>query len=283
MNGLFIGLTSVDIIYASNKFLVENTKNKANTHIIDIGGPATNSAYTFATLGGNATLISLVGQNYMSKFIKEKLENYNINHIDLNHGLQKNPEISTINVNTENGSRTVVMGKPLENISFSVPEIDLEQFDVICCDGFYAKYLLKVLQKNNKEIPVVFDGGSYKKYFEILINYITYPIFSENFTLPNQKDLNTFLIEKNVQTFAITKGEKPINVYDQGKKLDLPVIKLDPVNTLGAGDVFHGAFAKYIIENDFDFKSSLEMASVIASLSCKLLNLRELPEVISKL
>jgi sugar/nucleoside kinase (ribokinase family) len=50
------------------------------------------------------------------------------------------------------------------------------------------------------------------------------------------------------------------------------VIPIKPVDTLGAGDIFHGAFCHYILQNDFPV--SLERAAEIASLSCTSLGTR---------
>jgi sugar/nucleoside kinase (ribokinase family) len=50
----------------------------------------------------------------------------------------------------------------------------------------------------------------------------------------------------------------------------MPVL---PVDTLGAGDIFHGAFCHYLLECN-DFLLSLERAGEVASLSCTSLGTR---------
>ena len=131
MNGLFIGTTSIDIISPLPSFPEENSKNRGQKQLIDIGGPATNAAYTFAKLGGNATLISLVGKNPFSQFIHQKLESYNIHHIDLNPNLERNPIISTIIINKQNGSRTINDIPYPPQLPLLKPNIDLDYFDII--------------------------------------------------------------------------------------------------------------------------------------------------------
>jgi sugar/nucleoside kinase (ribokinase family) len=47
----------------------------------------------------------------------------------------------------------------------------------------------------------------------------------------------------------------------------LPVSQINAVDTMGAGDVFHGAFCHYILEQNFT--DSLAAATKIASHSCQ--------------
>lgn len=275
MNGLFIGITAVDILYPLDHFPKENSKTRSAAELVDIGGPATNAAFTFSALGGRASLISQIGQNPFSAFMKEKLQQYDINHIDLNDQLQQYPIIASILVNTTNGSRTIINAKPNMEFETASLNIDLSNYDVICVDGFLNKALLKLLKKNNKKIPVVFDGGSYKKHTDVLLNYVNYPIFSENFALPDNADLADFLKKKNTDQYAITRGDKALQVFENSDSYELAVPKINAIDTLGAGDIFHGAFSKYIIETDHDFSAALSMAAKIASLSCQYIGPRK--------
>jgi sugar/nucleoside kinase (ribokinase family) len=50
-------------------------------------------------------------------------------------------------------------------------------------------------------------------------------------------------------------------------------MSIQPVDTLGAGDIFHGAFCHYLLERN-DFLLSLERAGEVASLACTSLGTR---------
>lgn len=275
MKGLFVGLTSIDIIYPLNHFPEENTKNPSLNGLLDIGGPATNAAFTFAALGGKATLVSLIGQQPFRLFIKEKLEQYGIEHIDLNEQLNQIPVISSIVVNASTGSRTIVNFQPKTDIPVLSPQVNTDRFDIICVDGFFADYLLRVLESNRLRVPVVLDGGSYKPHTDQLLKFINYPIISERFTAPDGGAAGDYLRKKGLQRFAITRGEQPLEVFENGTTYYLPVPQVKAVDTLAAGDIFHGAFAKYIVEKDHNFKLALEMAARIASQSCAHLGPRQ--------
>ncbi len=269
MRGLFVGLTSIDIIYPLEYFPLEDTKNKTGEEIIDIGGPATNAAFTFRALGGDATLISLLGNTPFSAFIQERLEQYGIRHLDLNPAYTGSPEIASILVNKKNGSRTVATVKPRSGVDFKLPLPELSGFDVICADGFFGRYLLKLLLRNEGSVPVVFDGGSYKTDTDAVLDFVNYPILSERFAFPGKEAVVPRLQAKKIRKIAITRGEKPIRVFVDGSEELLEVPKVTAVDTLGAGDIFHGAFCKYILEDPSDFRKALLRSSGIASHSCK--------------
>ena len=81
VNGLFIGITSIDVVYNSSLPLPEdNEKIIINDFEMRIGGPAAKAAMTCAELGGNATLITCLGDSMLSKSAKEHIESYNINN-----------------------------------------------------------------------------------------------------------------------------------------------------------------------------------------------------------
>ena len=89
--------------------------------------------------------------------------------------------------------------------------------------------------------PVVFDGGSYKPKTDELLEYVTYPILSEKFELPNQEDLKDMMSRKDVKQFAVTHGGKSITAFDEDREFQVPVPSIRAIDSLGAGDIFHGA------------------------------------------
>ena len=69
-------------------------------------------------------------------------------------------------------------------------------------------------------------------------------------------------------------GKELLEVFDNHKQYELPIPEVKAMDTLGAGDVFHGAFTNYIIK-EYDFRSALKMSFSIAGLSCQFIGARE--------
>ena len=156
------------------------------------------------------------------------------------------------------------------------PQI-LQNIDIILIDGHQMEISQAIAQQaKSNHIPVVIDGGSWKTGFERILPLVDYAICSANFYPPNchnQQDLFTFLSEAGIVHIAISEGEKPIQYLSQGHRGKLEVTSIKPIDTLGAGDIFHGAFCHYILQQDFI--SALVAASKIATLSCQSFGTRQ--------
>jgi sugar/nucleoside kinase (ribokinase family) len=113
------------------------------------------------------------------------------------------------------------------------------------------------------------DGGSWKIGYEAIIPHVNYAICSANFYPPNcrnQKDVFTYLQSLGIANIAITQGEKPIIYQSSTEVGQIDVPKIHSVDTLGAGDIFHGAFCHYILQHSFI--DALSLAAQVASHSC---------------
>jgi sulfofructose kinase len=69
---------------------------------------------------------------------------------------------------------------------------------------------------------------------------------------------------------AITGGSEGCWHLDGGKVAHQPAFSVDVVDTTGAGDVFHGAFA-YGLGRRWESGRSVEFAAAVAALSCRAL------------
>jgi len=275
MKGLFLGLTTIDIHHIVDQF--PRPDNKVKSHDapdILIGGPATNAAVTYSHLGGRAHLVSAFGQNVFNSFLQEDLRKFNIEHHDLAAHREEKPVITSVVTTSENGDRTIFTNQPAEyDVSFdSRGLMEENQFDFVLLDGFYMQKAHEVAcEARRRDIPVILDGGSWKDGIERLLPHVNYAICSEKFMPPwcsGKKELFSYLSEKGIRHMAITRGGKPILYKDGFDVVELPVPEVEPVDTLGAGDIFHGAFAYYL--NRFhDFVPALEKAAEVAAHSCQ--------------
>src|SRR5208282_3074239 len=93
--GIFVGLSTIDIVYHVDEFPAPNAKVAAHSQSIFVGGPATNAAIAFAHFGGQATLVSAVGRHPLVQAIRQELERYSVQLIDLNPDFDDVPVISS--------------------------------------------------------------------------------------------------------------------------------------------------------------------------------------------
>lgn len=271
MKGLFHGLLTIDLHFFADYFPEENSKTKVKKFDSYIGGPATNAAITFQHLGGNSQLVTAIGQNSFSSMIYDRINQFKVKTTDLKKSEEVDPIFASILTNESSGSRTIFSYNPPETDSQLEHDIG-NKYDIALFDGFYIKSAIaKAKQCRDQGITTVLDGGSWKNGTEKLLQYIDIAICSEDFMPPriiHLEDVTAYLLNKGVKKAAITRGGKSIIANEGEVNLLVEIPKVDIIDTLGAGDIFHGAFCYHYIKNS-DFQDALKKAAKVAAISCQ--------------
>ncbi|MGD9948412.1 MAG: PfkB family carbohydrate kinase [Desulfobulbus sp.] len=277
--GIFLGLATTDIVYYVPHHLQNNEKLKAERQIVYAGGPATNAAVAFAAFENNADLVTGLGQHPLAHAAKRDILDYKVNLIDCTDQPKRPPVLASIMVDLSCGDRAVVFSNTdLRKLRHgAVTETTLESADLLMLDGYYLPQAIQLAHwAKIMRIPVILDGGSWKEGMEKLLPLVDYGICSENFFPPgceHSDEVIRSLHQFGINYIAITRGGAPILAHTEDATSEVPVMQVQPVDTLGAGDIFHGAFCHYILERN-DFLISLELAGEVASLSCSSLGTR---------
>jgi sugar/nucleoside kinase (ribokinase family) len=126
-------------------------------------------------------------------------------------------------------------------------------------------------------IPVVLDGGSWKDGADDLLKSVNVAVCSADFIPPGclgEDDVLQYLNDCGVAHVAITRGAEPIRYVSGSVCGIVPVPPIEPVDTMGAGDIFHGAFCFYF-STGHGFVEALGEAAKIAAESCRFHGTRE--------
>ncbi len=277
MRGLFLGLTTLDIIYLAANYPGSNEKMVALDGSIVAGGPATNAAVAFTALNDHATLASVIGNHPLGNLIETDLRGQGVNLIDLSPDWAEPPPLSSIIVTERQGDRSVISlnATRCRASGETASLLTLDDTNIILVDG-HQILVSEVILQEAADIPVVLDGGSWKPGLEKILPYINYAICSENFQPPgcqNQEDIFHYFKTAGICQIAITRGENSIEYVDDKNRGSLSIVPVEVLDTLGAGDIFHGAFCHYILKASFI--EALEKAAKIASFSCKFFGTRQ--------
>jgi sugar/nucleoside kinase (ribokinase family) len=275
--GVFAGVAAVDIIYGVERVPNENSKIMADRRLLVAGGPAANAAITFGFLNGQARLISAVGTHALASIIHSDLALGNVELVDLAPpGFA--PIISSILITKNSGQRTVISSTgPRLQLASDSRSLDAANFLLV--DGHYLSIAIELARMaHERDIPVILDGGSWKPGLDQLLPLVDVAICSDDFHPPDaisDDDVVRFLNQAGVRHIAITHGEHPVRYFSAGGSNGrIPVPQITAVDTLGAGDIFHGAFC-YSWSGSGDFAGSLEFAVKVASESCRYFGPRE--------
>jgi sugar/nucleoside kinase (ribokinase family) len=277
--GIFVGLSTIDIIYTVLEHPAPNKKIAAQSQQVFVGGPATNAAITFAFLGGSATLVTPAGGNPLSTVIKQECREFGIDLVDLVPDAHEGPPISSIWVDVQ-GRRSVVsantVGRTFRTATVN-PEL-LSSSRILMVDGHAMEACYAWAEAARAAgVSVVLDGGSWKAGTDTLLKVVDVAICSADFLPPDctdQHDVIDYLQAAGVQEIAITHGPAPIQYVSRSGSgaIDVPITKA--IDTTGAGDIFHGAFCFYHAAGS-SFESALRRAAIIAADSCRSRGTRE--------
>ena len=271
-SSLFVGLNTVDLQFLVSRFPRPNSKTKATENTIAAGGPATNAAIACAHLGGQATLLTPIGKHALASFIVDDIQRCNVDIIDPIEDQESAPVFASIITTQTNGDRTVFSYHPER--SPDAPNdmlLNIAKYRVALFDGFYPQLAAPIAEACRAQgVMTVLDGGSWKPDTEMMLKHIDIAILSNDFRLPQDtatNDLFSYLHTAGVKSVAITRGEQSILFSHEEKQGEIDIPSVTAIDTLGAGDIFHGAYCYYFAEG-FSFETSLEKASKIAAKSC---------------
>ena len=255
--GYFVGLTTMDYVFYVDSHPRKNSKVKTNHFTRLVGGPAANAAITYSLLGGNATLVTCLGNTAESDVIKETLEKFGVTVVNCTED-DAMPAVAAIAVD-RNGDRQIFSGQN-QYKAIKVPALEEPAFCLF--DLNQQELSLGVL--HNCDCEIVVDAGSWKGETLAFLNKASVVISSEEFRDPSGRDIFSIKECTNAKK-AMTRGEKPVRLADG----EIPVASVTCVDSLAAGDIFHGAFCFAYYHKQYDFRAALTFASEIATESVK--------------
>lgn len=278
---LFLGRTTLDVLYRLDRLPDEDTKVYAQSLHAAPGGPALNAAITHSLLGGQAILVSAVGGGPWAAHVRAEIERHGIQLLDLADGTSYETPLCTALINAANGSRTIINPPisqvPLNHLSGAWDAEMTSAYGpippVVLSDGFFfyeTSALLTMCKNAGAELCL--DSGSWKPGTAELASMLNVAICSERFAVPGQSstpdDILAWFAGRGVPHVAVTRGAKSILALDRGRRFEIEIACIAATDTLGAGDVLHGAFCHHFARSR-EFEPALRWASQIATLSCQ--------------
>ena len=278
---LFVGRTTLDVLYRLDRMPEEDTKVYARDIQAAPGGPALNAAITHSLLGGRAMLVSAVGSGQWAAAVRSQLRRHEVRLLDLAAGTAYETPLCTVLANTANATRTIV-NPPISQVALrhwgaswaaEMPSSWGAIPPVVLSDGFFFEETAGLLSACKAAgAAVCLDGGSWKPGTEVLAPLLKVAICSERFAVPGHartpETTIAWFVDQGVAHVAVTRGARSILGCDRGRRFEIEIAPVDAVDTLGAGDVLHGAFCHRFARHG-EFEAALRWAAEIATLKCQ--------------
>ncbi|MDT5066152.1 MAG: hypothetical protein QOK02_2307 [Mycobacterium sp.] len=285
--GLFVGLASLDVIHRIVKPPAVNEKITSTAQFVAAGGPAANAAVTFAGLGGEAILVTALGDDPVADLVRADLSVYGVSVVDAAAGTTRAVPVSAVSVVESTGDRSVVSLDAVN--SDASPPADLEDLvanaDVVLVDGHHPLMARAAVDHAKAgSTTVVVDAGRWKPVMSELAAYATDMVCSNDFRTPGAgtaESTAAALVRSGVRTVVTTHGADPVQWWSDGASGSVAVHPVAVVDTLGAGDAFHGAYAYFSALGQSSVAERIERSTRVAALRCSVVGprawLSELP------
>ncbi len=283
--GVFVGLATLDIVHRVVHHAGPDQKVTAIGQEIAAGGPAANAAVTFAALGGRALLVTALGAAPLAHVIADELRSRDVDVVDVSPDDPEPPAVSAIAVDDATGARSVTSvdaaGREVPGPAPSEWSRILAGAAVVLLDGHHPLLAVPAaLAAVRAGVPVVLDAGRWKPVLRELIPLADDVICSAEFRWPGSSDAASSAAgilgaSGTPRSVAVTNGAAPVRWWHGQASGDVTVPQVHAVDTLGAGDAFHGAYAFLRTDPQLAFTQRLAGAAGVAALRVSVKGPRE--------
>jgi sulfofructose kinase len=275
---LCAGIIVLDEVFRVEEFPQPDGKVQAKGFFVVNGGCAANAAVAIARLGGRASLAGPMGgpsgedengDRVLKALAREKVDCAGCERID-GHATA----LSAIVMNAR-GDRTIVTYRD-ERIAAAAPrdpERVVDNVNAVLADNRYPDFVRPIcVAARRRKLPVVLDGDRPTVEDDPLFGIATHVVFSWECLRETTgvADLGKGLLRIASRTdafLAVSNGPGDIVYLDCGKLRQLPVFTITAVDTLGAGDAFHGGFVLALAEGRSEV-DAMRFGAAVAGIKC---------------
>lgn len=289
MGVVALGLAVLDVVQRVQTPPAWGTKGVADSVEITAGGPATNAAIACAATGVETTLVTALGRSPQASLVRAECDRHGVRVIDLaGRGDAWELPVASCIVDAE-GERTVVStGALATTLALTVEaEAALAAARVLLLDGHHPRAAAKAVAVRPASCLAVLDAGSAKPHAEEWLPWLDVVAGSADYAaglarLPGahasegedatghdtarllQRALD-HVLAAGAGAVVMTDGAAPVHwATREGERASHTPTQVRAVDTLGAGDAWHGAFAA-ALAHDLSLPQAIAYACNAAS------------------
>ena len=276
---LCTGIAVLDEIFRVDEFPPPDGKAQASAFLSVGGGCAANAAIAVARLGGRARYAGPLGGPAGGEPVGDRiLAGLTASDVDTSGCVRLDgvaSAVSAIFVNAR-GERTIATYRDhrLDAVTPRDAAALAVDADVVVADNRFPNFALPICRAAlRRGVPVVLDADKPTRPDDPLFAACSHIVFSsEGLRATMASDDLAGALRRFGQAtnafIAVTDGPAPVLWRDDTDAIQaLPVFRIAAVDTLAAGDVFHGAFALALIEGRA-VADALRFAAAAAAVKC---------------
>ncbi len=270
-----IGANVCDTLISVSHYPTEDTKMCADGIIRCGGGPVATGLAAASKFGAECKYIGTLTDDPAGIFLLSDLEKYGISteYTTVESGYDSFS--SYIILARDNATRTCVFERgnvPPTRLT-DKQRTAIENADILMVDGNDLDAAIAgAMYANSCGTKVLYDAGGIYKGIGELLPLVDYLIPSEEFALgytglsDAESAAKKLYSEFSPEFVIVTQGKKGGIIYN-GTTREYPAFKVEAVDTNGAGDVFHGAFA-FALTRGLSLFDAAVFSSAVSALKC---------------
>ena len=263
---LIAGMAVADFVFRVPAIPAEAEKYRADSMEVVVGGPAANAAIAVARLGGRAVLSTRLGKDEVADAIRNDLE---AEGVDCRIRRAGRSPLSAVAVDAA-GERQIVNFRGEALAEEPEPLGGLTPAAVLVDMGWTRAALAALALARARGIPGVVDAEAPAT--EAVLRVASHVAFARGglaaFAGVGDKEVALLAASRRLDGWVcVTDGAAGVSYVSQGRVKTIPAFPVRAVDTLGAGDIWHGAFTLRLAEGAGE-PDAVRFANAAAALKC---------------
>ena len=267
---LCVGIATLDQIFRVAEMPARAEKYRAHDLLVTGGGTAANGAVAIARLGGRASMLTMLGDDPVGDAIVAGLEREGVDASAIRRAAGRRSPLSAILVD-EAGERMIVSysDRALPGDPAWLPQ-SLAGADAVLGDTRWQEGSARLFAAARAAgVPAILDGDRAPTEVPDLMALATHVALS----MQGLRDLTgcddpraglARLGPSRTGWLGVTDGAAGVFFWEDGAIAHEPAFPVAVVDTLGAGDTWHGAFALALAEGRSE-RDAIRFASAVAA------------------
>jgi len=269
-----LGLCVIDHVYAVERLDFSQTRTRFTQRLVLSGGMIGTAISQAAQLGCDAHVLSMLGDDDDGRFVRRSLEHFGVKTERLAISAEAATTVAVVLVEQPGGEKHFIVPDRRE-LERGAPDFDLGAIDsttTLLVDGHFPEQALRAAAKAREVgASVVGDFHRPSPAVRKLLPYVDFPVvpleFAERFSPGDPQRAVIELADRFGGTPIVTLGAQGGLYLDEGRVHRFAARPVEVVDTTGAGDVFHGAFAAGLARG-WTLAQSIDLARRAAALCC---------------